>query len=82
MIKICVTLNEGQGQYNKHVLHALVCLTMMTSTVSKESLANNYEKYNYATKTNKIAYHYCSACDRSCMMSRGICNEIVPCALH
>ena len=24
MIKTCVTLNEGQGQYNQHVMHAHV----------------------------------------------------------
>ena len=44
-IKICVTLNKGQGQYNEHVMHLMLeavtvpGLMMMTSTVSDESLA-------------------------------------------
>ena len=62
MILICVTLNEGQGQYNEHVT------TMRTATVFEESLAretdthtqtrsrlsslNNFNKIKTKQKTN------------------------------
>ena len=36
-IKICVTLNEGQGQYN----HSRVSSLMMTSIVSEKSLVRD-----------------------------------------
>ena len=47
MIKIGMTLNEDQGQYNYHVMHSHAWgsyrakLTMMTSRVSEESLARD-----------------------------------------
>ena len=64
MINICVILNEGQCQYNEHVISlpgavTVPSLMLMTSVVSEESLARDTQTDRHKFQ-HKLTYVFLS----------------------